>query len=569
MSIPDPLRRALEAAGYRIAETDRTAHADPATQPDHATQFDHASQIDRHRESWRVVDASGTEGLCTAVDVAGELDEDALATVADELTSGRHRHLIGLYDALIFPDAVTSTDRSRTRLGETATPEPASLALIWAVDSRSETLRQYRARAELTLAQISAVLVAASRALASLESLGLSIGPQWDLDDLILQDDGTLQRLAPSIVLEEAQSHTQLRQIARRGQDLLAGVGAEQCADLAHLLTATAFDDAPVSAGTFAALCYELVPPAAPDSWEPEPTGSADEDTTLSDNSVEPSGLDADLGRTDDAVAARYTQLSDTWRDHLRGAQAPGSTMLPGLRLIRGARSPKARHLQPPVRGKAWRRPSVIAGTVCVGLVAVLLGNRLYAESEQPVEAAHAVEHQVPDSHNGGRSPRAGGVPTQQEEDEPQAEGVDPKYLDPAAAALELTEERIRILQDLRTASGSASTEGSQKRLASVLVPTSPAMAADLELISQLEQSQLDHSHLEHSQLSSERIFAEARAAKTLEEHSESAVVEVSYDLVDPTAGRVAQTATLTLVMTDGTWRVNKVTGVPPIEPHL
>lgn len=522
-----------------------------------------------------VVDAEGMEWLCTLADACSSREWDAAQEAAAELTSGRHRHVVGLHDVVALGDEVEEGD------GECGSGDATgriSRVLIWAAGSPAQRLGDFRTHHQLDLGQISAALVAAGRGLASLDSLGLPAPAQWTLDDLVLQPDGTLQLRPDGIAADsDTNASEQLRRVARNGQVLLNDVdGDQRSPDLAHLLTATTFDDRPVGPGTFAALCHELVTPADAGSWLLSPDNSQEPGFCLeSDDGAEAdaTGARAAGGRED---AANYSDLTHNWRNYVRTGTRSGQITAKqrrfGLAVPTWAsamrNSPMGRHKADRTTSQHWHKRRGVLATIGVGVLIAGLGTQMILGGSGTEPVAETTPRGAPVV--GDQAPAATIEPTpgQQKHGQPQDESEGQARRgpssDPDAAAMELTEQRLRILQELRSEqSAQSDTDSLEQRLAAVLVPKSPAMNADLSLVSDLAESTG----------STENVFAEARTARTLRQDDETAVVEVSYDLVDPDAGSdtgtVAQSATLTLTLVDDRWLVNAVSDVPPTEPQL
>lgn len=552
MPTSQPLISALAAAGYQLLDSPNSIWGTTRA----------------------VVDATGQRWLCTVAEVCSSQDWAAAQETAAELSSGRHRHVVGLHDVVVLGEE--HGERSNhDEPGVVA--RPFSRVLIWAAGTHAQRLGEYRSQQQLDLEQISAVLVAAGRGLASLESLGLHAPADWTLDDLVLQDDGTLQICPDGITARRTNNASeQLRRVARNGQVLLDDVdGDQRSPDLAHLLTATAFDESPVGSGTFAALCHELVTPAGAGSWRLSPRARLESGSCLEPEDGGDGGAAGTSAATSRTDAARYSDLTHNWRNYVRTGTRSGQSesrvrrfgaIFPA-RVFAGRTSRPGRHKADRTPGQYWHKRRRGLATIGAGILVAGLGTQMVfggSSSEQITEATDrgtaitgdeapvVMVEPVPVEQQQGQIPR---IPE---------ESVVP---DPDAAAMELTEERLRILQDLRAAPPEKSAQSAsdilEERLATVLVPKSPAMTADLSLASALA----------NSPSGTENVFAEARTARTLSQGDETAVVEVSYDLVDPDAepdsGTVAQSATLTLTLVDDSWLVNAVSDAPPTEPQL
>ena len=523
MDLPDPIHAILDSGGYRSLGDEHPQ---------------------RDGRTWAVLDDAGSQWMCSATTVQGPQGRVALEEAATELASGRHSNVVPIHDLL-----TTGND----------------VVIVWACGVGSQSLGCYRSTNTLDLAQVSAALIAAGRGLASLRTLDLGLGTNWVIDDLILNEDGVLQVLPGRIagIGSTGSAEDDLRQIARTGQVLLAGLGAGPCAELAHLLTATAFDAAVVDPGTFAALCHELVKPATAQSWVPPEHVTQKQQTTL--RGAQRLGQpvpDADGGDT----ATKYAQIARTWRDHVRdnGADKRERRFAP----LAGARWAR----REPVRGRhsqdlPERRQKLTRGHLAVSAGAFILIGALAPLLTGGDDGEGAIAA-LPDptARVTGVGPGYGTKSQQRVEPEAdpsiaEAEGGPEEFdeqQDPAAAAMALTEARIRLLNEFLIA-GASAQGGAEQQLAAVLVPGSPAMAADLTLV----------SHLIDDGAQTTEVAARARAARTLQHEGDSAVVEVSYDLLDPEASSIAQSATLSLTLVGDEWRVSEVSGASPTERQL
>ena len=150
---------------------------------------------------------------------------------------------------------------------------PSEAIIVWALPDPRRTLGAYLDQYEVDIGHLSAILVGVARGLVHMHSLGLGLGARWNVTDTIISAHGSVQIL-PDLIPASAGCRAQdLRTLAQAGQSLLSRIGGGTLvADLAHLLTATAFADdsaGGISPGTFAALCHELAEPCAPTAWKP------------------------------------------------------------------------------------------------------------------------------------------------------------------------------------------------------------------------------------------------------------------------------------------------------------
>lgn len=547
MNLPDSIHTTLLSAGYRLLGPD------DASVPDGRTTA--------------VVDSAGALWTCSTTTVLNHADMEDFYEVVDELASGRHPNVVAIHDVLTAP----ASDRG----GPDGSSTPRDVVVVWARGAGSQSLADYRGRNSLEPAHVSAALIAAARGLVSLRSLNLSLGLDWQLEDLVIGPDGGVRILptglnrAPHI---ESETHgttggaTDLRRIAREGQVLLSTVNADTCAELAHLLAASAFGEAPVDPGTFAALCHELVTPASPRSWAPLlPRTAVDDVLACSPGAVgavqEPfpsrsavSDEPPEDAAAGDDLVGRYEQIARTWREHVHNKT--GEQKLRTANLL--ARKPVARGKRVRTREKVcWRpRPKVLAASLTV--VTVMAAGAGYLPFSDSPSAGTAP---TPDAPRGSQQMD---LRAQADSQQPGPEGtegsVNEAWMPPDAAAMELTENRIEVLQELmkREPEHRVGLDHEQ-HLASVLAPDSPAMKADLALVSQLLRDPQQEAD----------VTARARAARTLSEEDDWAIVEVSYDLVDSEHGASAQSATLRLTLVDGSWRVTEVSDASPNEQQL